>query len=151
MGLQIETIEHSSAIVVTLTSATDVGALEPLQDALRVAASEGTTVVLDISEITHNCPLTEIIDAFGPAMAAIKLVAPSAAGPLDRPLCQHVVYPSVDAAIAAARTTSNLAKQDLAAEFDALADHYAQMIDHCPQFLDKAELSAGASAQPWHN
>ena len=41
MGLQIETIEHSSAIVVTLTGATDVGALEPLQDALRVAASEG--------------------------------------------------------------------------------------------------------------
>ncbi len=28
MGLQIETIAHRSAIVVTLTSATDVGALD---------------------------------------------------------------------------------------------------------------------------
>ena len=117
MGLQIETIEHSSAIVVTLTGATDVGALEPLQDALRVAGSEGRTVVLDISEVTHNSPLTEIIDAFGPAVAALKLVARSAAGPLDRPHCHSVVYPSVDAAIAAARdgdtTTSNQAKEDL--------------------------------------
>ena len=101
MGLQIEIVEHSSAMVVTLTGATDLGALEPLQDVLRVAAIEGTTVVLDISEI---CPLTEIIDAFEPAMAALNLTAPSAAGPPDRPLCQHVVYPSVDAAIAAART-----------------------------------------------
>ncbi len=108
--------------------------------------------MLDISEVTHNIPLTEIVDAFGPAVAALKLVAPSAVGPLDRPLCQRVVYPSVDVAIAASRdgdtTTSNPAREDLAAKFDALADHYAQMIDHCRQLLQKAELSAGGSAQP---
>ena len=139
-------------MVVTLTGATDAGAREPLQDALRVAATEGTTVVPDISEITHNSPLTEIADIFGPAATALKLAAPSAARPLDRPLCHSVVYPRVDAAIAAARdrdsTTSNPAKEDLAAKFDAPADQYAQMIDHCRQLLHKAELSAGASAQP---
>ena len=85
-------------------------------DVLRVAASEGRTVVL------------------------------------DRPLCQSVVYPSVDVASAAARdgetTTSNPAKEDLATEFDDLADQYGQMIDHCRQLLQKVELSAGGSAQP---
>ena len=108
--------------------------------------------MLDISEVTHTSPSTEIVDACGPTVAALKLVALSAAGPPDRPLCQSVVYPSVDVAIAAARdgdtTTSNPAKEDLAAKFDALADHYAQMIDHCRQLLHKAELSAGGSAQP---
>ena len=139
-------------MVVTLTGATHVGALEPLQDALRVAASGGTTVVLDISEVTHTSPSIEIVDACGPTVAALKLVAPSAAGPPDRPLCQSVVYSNIDAAIAGAgdgeTTTSNPAKEDLAARFDDLADQYAQMIDHCRQLLHKAELSAGGSAQP---
>ena len=104
MGLQIETIAHRSAIAVTLTSATDVGAL----DAQRAANEERLSCPTSAKSPTpvHY----EIVDAFGPAVAALKLAAPSAAGTPDRPLCQRVVYPSVDAAIAAARTTSNPAR-----------------------------------------
>ena len=40
MGLQVEIVERSSVIVVTLTGPTDIAALEPLHDALQLAASE---------------------------------------------------------------------------------------------------------------
>ena len=58
MGLQVEIVERSSVIVVTLTGPTDIAALEPLHDALHVAASEGQSVVLDLREINHASPTT---------------------------------------------------------------------------------------------
>jgi len=150
MALQVEIIERSSVIVVTLTGRTDVGTLVPLQDALRIAASEGKTVVLDITDISHDGPLAEIIDALGPAGAMLKLVArPSAtspwlaAGPTE-------IYPSVEAAIEASRTgeapRTYSTNRDLAAKFDDLRDRYAQMIDQCRQLLESAQNAQAPAA-----
>jgi hypothetical protein len=80
MGLQVEIVERSSVIVVTLTGPTDIAALEPLHDALQVAASEGQTVVLDLRELTHSTPLTDMIAALGSAVATLMLVVPSTTG-----------------------------------------------------------------------
>lgn len=142
MGLQIEIVERSSVIVVTLTGATDVGAIAPLQDALRVAASEGKTVVLDITELTRASSLTEIVDALGPAVMALKLVARPTSTLAQLPARHTEIYPSVGAAIAAIRDTGQIESSptfdDLAAKFDVLRDRYAQMIEHCQQLLQHA-------------
>ena len=103
MGLQVEIVERSSVIVVTVTGPTDIGALEPLHDALRVAASEGQTVVLDLRELTHPSPWTGIIDALGPAVATLKLVVRSPTGSAQPPVPGAAVYTGVDAAIDAIR------------------------------------------------
>jgi hypothetical protein len=62
MGLQVEIVESGSVIVVTPTGP-DIAALEPLHDALQVAASQGQTVVVDLRELTPATPRTDIIDA----------------------------------------------------------------------------------------
>ena len=143
MGLQIEIVEASSVIVVTLTGATDLGAIEPLQDAIRAAAGEGQTVVLDITELSHSNPLGGIIDALGPAVAALTLVARPSATSQRQPVGPLDVYTSVDAAIDAVRA-DNVADhkptdEDLAAKFDDLRQRYAQMINQCRQLLQNAE------------
>ena len=98
MGLQVEIVERGSVIVMTLTGPTDITALEPLHDALQVAASEGQTVVLDLWELTHASPLTDIIDALGPAVATLKLVVQSPTGAAQPAVPRVEVYTSdVDA------------------------------------------------------
>src|ERR1700761_7993003 len=99
MGLQVEIVERSSVIVVTVTGPTDLAALEPFHDALHVAASEGQTVVLDLSELTHDSPWTGIIDGLGPASATLKLVGRSPTGSAQPAVPGAEVYTSVDAAI----------------------------------------------------
>jgi hypothetical protein len=142
MGLQIEIMERSSVIVVTLTGATD---------ALQVAVNEGTVVVLDITELTRDSPLPGISDVFGPAVAALKLVARPTATSLQPHAWKTDIYPSVDAAIAAARdghsASSNLTDEHLAAKFGGLRDQYGQIINECRQLLRIAEMPAGDSAQ----
>jgi hypothetical protein len=107
MGLQVEIVERSSVIVMTLTGLTDIGELEPLHDALHVAASEGQAVVLDLTGLSRASPGTEIIDALGPAAATLKLVARFPTGSAQPPVPGAEVYPSVDAAIAAIRNSSS--------------------------------------------
>ena len=102
MGLQVEIVERSSVIVVTLTGPTDIEALKPLHDALHVAAGEGQTVVLDLRELSHASG-TGIIEALGPAVATLKLVVPSPTGAAQPPVPGTQVYTSVDAAIDAIR------------------------------------------------
>lgn len=103
MGLQIEIIERSSVIVVTLTGATDPGALEPLRGALRLAAGEGRTVVIDITGMTQAGALTGVIDAMGPMAGALKLVAPDSATTRRHGAGHPRTYISVEAAVSAAR------------------------------------------------
>jgi hypothetical protein len=143
MGLQVEIVEGSAVIVVTLTGPTDIAALEPLHEALQVAASEGQTVVLDLRELTHASPLTDIIDALGPAVAALKLVVQSPTGAAQPPVPRVEVYTSVDAAIDAIRNkcspNGDTTDADLAAKFDDLSARYAHMIGHCRQLLHDVE------------
>jgi hypothetical protein len=140
MAVEVEIVERSSVIVVTLTGGTDIGALEPLHDALQVAASEGKTVVLDITELARACPLTGIIDVLGPAAATLKIVAHPSAAATDPPVGYTEVYTSVDAAIGAARSAnSEPSDGDLVAKFDDLRTRYEQMINTCRQLLDSAE------------
>ena len=151
MGLEIEIVERSSVIVVTISGGTPIEALEPLHDALRVAANEGQTVVVDLSELTDTDPLGGIIDTLGPAAPALKLVARPSPPPIQVPGGHTEIYPSVDAAISAARgvgqTASDPTHVDLAAKFDALAERYAQMINHCRQLLAYADGALEASAR----
>ena len=143
MGLQIEIIERSSVIVVTLTGATELGALQPLHDALRVAAGEGKTVVVDITAVTQAGALTGVIDALGPIAGTLKLVAPYSAIAGQPPADYPEIYPSVEAAISAIRlgdpSTTKLSDADLAARFDDLRERYALMIERCRQLLQDAE------------
>jgi hypothetical protein len=143
MGLQVEIVERSSVIVVTLTGPTDIAALEPLHDALRVAASEGQTVVLDLRELTRARARAGIIEALVPAVATLKLVVRSPTGCAQPPLPGTEIYTSVDAAIAAIRADSppngDTTDAGLAAKFDDLSDRYAHMIGHCRQLLHDAE------------
>ena len=98
MGLQVEIVERGSVIVMTLTGLTDIAALEPLHDALQAAAGEGQTVVLDLRELSHASPLTDIIDALGPAVDTLKLVVQSPTGAAQPAVPRVEVYTSdVDA------------------------------------------------------
>ncbi|HUJ64484.1 MAG TPA: hypothetical protein VLX59_03035 [Acidimicrobiales bacterium] len=143
MGLRVEIVEGSSVIVVTLTGPTDIAALEPLHDALHVAASEGKTVVLDVRELTHVTALTSIIDALGPAAATLKLVVRPPTLSAQPPVPGAEVHTSVDAAIDATGAGSSpngaTTDADLAAKFHDLSDRYAQMIGHCRQLLHDVE------------
>lgn len=142
MGLQVEIVESASVIVMTLTGPTDIAALEPLHDALQVAASEGQTVVLDLRELAHASPMTDIIDALGPAVDTLKLVVRSPTG-AQSPVPAVEVYTSLDAAIDAIRNkcfpNGDTTDADLAAKFDDLSDRYAQMIRHCRALLHDVE------------
>lgn len=142
MGLHIEIIERSSVIVVTLTGATDLGALQPLHDAVQVAAGEGRTVVLDITELAPAAALTGIIDAIGPIAGTLKLVA-SPSTTAGKPAADYPgIYTSVEAAIGAIRPgdpTADPSDADLAAQFDDLRERYALMIDRCRQLLHHTE------------
>ena len=146
MGLQVEIVERSSVIVVTVTGPTDLAALEPFHDALHVAASEGQTVVLDLSELTHDSPWTGIIDGLGPASATLKLVGRSPTGSAQPAVPGAEVYTSVDAAIDAIRAERGLngdtTDAELAAKFDHLSDRYAHMIGLCRQLLHNVENPA---------
>lgn len=151
MGLQIEIVERSSVIVVTLTGATDLGALEPLNDALRAATEEGTTVVLDITQVAQAGALTAIIEAIGPAATTLKLVStPSTKAGLP-PGGYPGIYASVEAAIAVIRAAETSSAQpsdaDLAAKFADLGERYEQMIDQCRQLLYGAEKVAETAGQ----
>ena len=143
MSLQIEIIERSSVIVVTLTGATELGALDPLHDALGVAAGEGKTVVLDITELAYAGPLTGVIDAIGPTAGTFKVVASRLATSAGPPADYPRIYPSVEAAISdirlGASPTSELTDIDLVAEFDDRGERYALMIDRCRQLLQTTE------------
>ena len=140
MALKVEIVERSSVIVVTLTGGTDIAALGPLHDALQVAASERKTVVLDITELAHASPLTAIIDAVGPAVATLKIVArPSVTATVSAGRLPEV-YASVDAAIQSVRSTNGEpTDDDLVAKFDDLHARYEQMINACRQLLDSVE------------
>ena len=155
MGLEIEIVEASSVILVTLTGATDFGAIEPLQDAIRAAASDGQAVVLDITELSFSDPLGEIIDALGPAVAALTLVARPSAAHLQLSVTPVEVYSSVDAAIGALRAGTPAASkptdEDLAAKFDDLRQRYAQMINQCRQLLQDAESHSDTGLKPDEN
>ena len=133
MGLQIKIVEACSVIVVTLTGATDLEAIEPLQDAMRAAASEGQTVVLDITKLSHTDPVTGIIDVLGPAAAALKLVARPSVIHVQLPDTAGAVYTGVADAIDAVRAgdlaPSTPTDEDLAAKFDDLRERYAAMIN----------------------
>ena len=155
MGLQIKIVEACSVIVVTLTGATDLEAIEPLQDAIRSAASEGQTVVLDITELSHSHTLAGVIDALGPAVAALRLVARPSASSQRPPVGPVEVYTSVAAAIHAPRA-GNVANieptdVDLAAKFDDLRERYAQMINQCRQLLQNAEPHRDTAPHPAEN
>jgi len=144
MGLQVEIVERSSVIVVTLTGPTDITALGPLHDALQVAATEGQTVVLDLRELIHTTSLTDMITALAPAVATLKLVVPSPTGSPQPPVPGAEVYPSVDAAIDAIRAECSPNRgdpthADLAAKFGDLSARYAHMIGQCRQLLDNVE------------
>ena len=140
MALEVEIVERSSVIIVTLTGGTDIGALEPLNDALQVAASEGNTVVLDITELAHAGPLTTIINAIGEAAATLKIVARPSVTAGDLPAGHSEVYTSVDAAIQSVRTANGASSDDdLVVKFDDLSARYEQMINTCRQLLDSAE------------
>jgi len=71
MSLQVEIVERSSVIVVTVTGPTDIAALEPLNGALQVAAIEG-------SRDPHVVSL-EMASATNPAAPA-KAKAPKGSG-----------------------------------------------------------------------
>ena len=148
MGLQIEIIERSSVIVLTLTGATELGALEPLYDALRVAGLEGKTVVVDITAVTQPGALTGVINALGPIAGTLKLVAPHSSTAADYP----ETYPNVEAAVSAIRlgdpSTAKLSDADLAAMFDDLRERYALMIDRCRRLLHDAEHPPAGGVQP---
>lgn len=140
MALEVEIVERSSIIVVTLTGGTDIAALEPLNDALQVAASEGNTVVLDITELAHASPLTAIIDALGEAAEALKIVARPSVTAGDLPAGHSEVYTSVDSAIESVGSANGEpSDDDLVAKFDDLSARYEQMINTCRQLLDSAE------------
>jgi hypothetical protein len=145
MGLQVEIVERSSVIVVTLTGATDIGALEPLHDALRVAAGDGQAVVLDVRELTHAPTSGGIIDDLGLTAATLKLVARSSTESARPPVSGVEVYPSVHAAIDAIRaeypTNSHLIAANPAAQSDDLRERFAQMINGCRQLLERVEDS----------
>lgn len=139
MALEVEIVERSSVIVVTLTGATDIEALEPLADALQVAASEGNTVVLDITELAHASPL-RIIDTLGPAAATLKIVARPSASANDEPGEYPMVYTSVNAAIQSVRSANGEPSDDgLVAKFHDLSARYEQMINTCRKLLDSVE------------
>lgn len=152
MGLQVEIVERSSVIVVTLTGPTDIAALEPLHDALQVAASEGKAVVLDLRELTHASPVTGIIEALGPVEATLKLVVRAPADSALPPVTGAEVYTSIDAAIAATRAEGSHNGEptdaDLTAKFDDLRHRYAQMIGHCRQLLHNVENRPSGGAHP---
>jgi anti-anti-sigma regulatory factor len=76
MRLQIEVSDRDSAIVVTLSGNTDVGALEPLKAALVAAASEGraVVVVLDGLAEVNTASLKDLIEGTGTAATHIRLV-----------------------------------------------------------------------------
>ena len=143
MGLQVEIVESGSVIVMTLTGPTDIAALEPLHDALHVAASEGQTVVLDLKELTHASPLAGIIDFLGPAVDTLKLVVRSPTGAAQPPVPAAEVYTSLDAAIDAIRSkcspNGDTTNADLVAKFNDLSDRYTHMIGHCRQLLHDVE------------
>ena len=140
MALEVEIVERSSVIVVTFTGATDIGALEPLNDALQVAASEGKTVVLDITGLAHPSPLTDITDALGPAAATMKIVTRPSVTAAVPPGASTEVYTSVDAAIDAVRSANcKPSDEDLVAKFNDLSARFEQMINTCRQLLDSAE------------
>lgn len=155
MGLQIEIIERSSVIVVTLTGATELGALEPLHDALGVAAGEGKTVVLDITELTYAGALTGVIDAIGPTAGTLKVVASRSVTSAGPPADYPGIYPSVEAAISDIRPgtppATALTDIDLAAEFDDRLERYALMIDRGRQLLHTTEYPPpeGDGPSPW--
>src|SRR5579862_9346257 len=106
MAVEVEIVERSSVIVVTLTGGTDIAALEPLNDAIQVAASEGKTVVLDIRELTHAGPLSGIIEVLGPVAATLKIVAHPSATASYPHVAYTEIYTSVDAAIDAVRSAN---------------------------------------------
>jgi hypothetical protein len=140
MAVEVEIVARSSVIVVTLTGPTDLAALEPLNDALRVAAREGKTVVLDIRDLAHASPLTGIIDVLGPAAPTLKIVAHPSATATDPAVGYTEIYTSVDAAIDAVRSANGEPSDgDLVAKFDDLRTRYEQMINTCRQILDSAE------------
>ena len=146
MGVQIEIVERNSAIVVTLTGATDPAVLEPLQDALGVAAKEGKAVVLDITDLGENKSLDRIVTALGSAITALKVVAPNLAGPSESSEDAMVLYPNVDSAIAALRRDRHSEDIDLAAKYDDLEKRYEQMINKCRQLLETLDESIPAPA-----
>jgi hypothetical protein len=143
MGLGVEIVEGGSVIVMTLTGPSDIAALEPLHDALQVAASQGQTVLLDLRELAPVPPLTDIIDALGPAVATLKLVVPSPTLAAQPPGPAAQVYTSVDAAIDAIQNQrsphGDTTDAELAAKFHDLSDRYAHMIGHCRQLLHNVE------------
>lgn len=140
MAIEIEIVEPSSIIVVTLTGGTDIGALQLLDDALQMAANEKKTVVLDIRELTHASPPTGIIDALGSVATTLKIVASPSVNPNDRPVGYPEVYTSVDAAIeSVGAADGELSDNDLVTKFDDLSARYEQMINTCRQLLDRAE------------
>jgi hypothetical protein len=155
MGLCIDIVERHSVIVVTITGRADAGALEPLQDALRVAASAARTVVVDITALTDARSRTGILEVLDREPAMVKVVTrPSPTGSQPPNHLTDVtaeVYASVGAAIDATRAgrtgKTEPSDDDLAAKFGTLTKRYAEMINRCRQLLQDAETSRQDNAR----
>ena len=152
MGLSFEISGHPSAIVVTLSGATDLAALRPLQAALAAAMADGQTVVVDLDNLAHLDAevLAELLAEAVPLTGQLRLVAARAEvlGAIALLGCDPriEIYPSVAAALAyrgfgPAPPAGQVDGQggDLPAKFAHLSDGYRAAIDQCRQLLHRLE------------
>ena len=152
MGLSFEISGHPSAIVVTLSGATDLAALRPLQAALAAAMADGQTVVVNLNNLAHLDAevLAGLLAQAEPITGQLRLVAATADAPgaIAAPGCDPRIgiYPSVAAALADGGYGPNpRAGQidgqggDLPAKFAHLSEGFRTAIDQCRQLLHRLE------------
>ena len=151
MGLNFEISEPRSAIVVTLSGATELDALRPLRAALAAAMDDGQTVVVNLDNLPHldTDLLAELLAQAEPVAGQLRLVARrtellgaiAAFGSDPR----IEINPSGTAAV-------DGPGNDLPAKFANLSDQYRAAIDECRWLLrrldDATDSTQSGSPEP---